>query len=306
VFLRREGSDPQPLKQVNVTGNLFHVLGAAPLIGRTFTDEETFAGNDRVVVLSHGLWQALFAADPGVIGRSIVLSGRSCTIIGVMPRGFFFPARDAQLWAPGGYKPAIFSEMRRPHYLRAIARLKPGVSLEQANAEAATVFDSMIDSFIATHPDAQRPLYRYGVAPFQASISRDARPALLMMLGAVGMLLLIACANTANLLLARASGRGREIAVRAALGAGRARIIRQLLTESVILFVIGGTLGVLLAYWSVPVLLKLTPSSYTVYQDVTVNLRVLGAMVLLSTYALGVHWIGDVVAGAALGTVIAR
>jgi predicted permease len=186
------------------------------------------------------------------------------------PADLYVPLRPSTTGPGGGYNYGV------------AGRLKPGVSLEQANAEVSTVFESMIASLIAANPDAKRPLYRYALAPFQTSLSRYARPGLLMMLGAVGMLLLIACANTANLLLARASGRGREIAVRAALGAGRSRIVRQLLTESVILFVIGGTLGVLLAYWSVPALLRLTPSTYTVYQDVKIDARVLTAMLLLS------------------------
>jgi hypothetical protein len=134
VFLTGFG-EPQPLKSLGVTGNLFRVLGTPPLMGRTFTDDETFDGKARVAVLSYGTWQGLFAADPAIIGKSIVLSGRTTTVVGVMPRSFFFPGRDVQIWVPVGYAPTVFVRNRRPHYLGVIARRKSGVSLEQASQE---------------------------------------------------------------------------------------------------------------------------------------------------------------------------
>ena len=158
-------------------------------------------------------------------------------------------------------------------------RLKEGIAIARANAEASSVFES----FRGTHPESLvKTEYAAAFVPFQSSMARYARPALLLLLGAVGMLLLIACANTANLLLAKATARGREIAVRAALGAGRARLIRQLLTESVVLFILGGTIGVVCAYWAVPALLTMTPSTYTVYQDARVDLPVLTTMLAVS------------------------
>ncbi len=272
------GDSAEYVRAMPVSKEYFQVFGVHPVFGDGFSADHDRAGGPDAVVLGYGLFTRLFGRNPAVIGTTVLLGDRPHTIVGVMPREFrsippadlYMPLRPSTTGPGGGYNYSV------------AGRLKPGVSLDQANAEAGTVFDAMIASLMETHPDAKRPLYRYAVAPFQTSVSRSARPALLMMLGAVGMLLLIACANTANLLLARASGRGREIAVRAALGAGRGRIIRQLLTESVMLFVIGGTLGVLLAYWSVPALLKLTPTTYTVYQDVRIDARVLGAMLLLS------------------------
>jgi putative ABC transport system permease protein len=275
------GDSAEYVRAMPVSKEYFQVFAVRPVFGDVFTADHDRVGGPDVVVLGYGLFTRLFGANPAVIGTTVLLGDRPHTIGGVMPRDFrsmppadlYVPLRPSTTGPGGGFNYSV------------AGRLRSGMSLEQANAEAGTVFDAMIKSFIATHPDAQRPLYRYALTPFQTSISRSARPALLMMLGAVGMLLLIACANTANLLLARASGRGREIAVRAALGAGRARIVRQLLTESVILFVVGGTLGVVLAYSSVPALLRLTPTTYTVYQDVTVDARVLAAMLAVS--ALG-------------------
>jgi putative ABC transport system permease protein len=278
-FNMAAGDSAEYVRAMPVSKEFFDVFGVHAAFGETFDADEDRVGGPDAVVLAYGLFSRFFAANPAVIGTAILLGDRPHRVVGVMPRDFrsmppadvYVPLRPSTTGPGGGYNYSV------------AGRLKSDVALAQANAEAATVSAAWIDEFVAAHPDAQRPLYRYALAPFQSSVSKYAKPALLMMLGAVGMLLLIACANTANLLLARGSGRGREIAVRAALGAGRTRIMRQLLTESVILFVIGGTLGVLLAYWSVPALLELTPTTYTVYQDVSVNTRVLAAMLALST-----------------------
>jgi predicted permease len=272
------GDSAEYVRAMPVSREYFQVFGVRPVFGDAFNADHDRIGGPDAVVLGYGLFTRLFAANPAVVGTAVVLGDRPHTILGVMPRDFrsmppadlYVPLRPSTTGPGGGYNYSV------------AGRLKPGMSLDQANAEVGSVFEDMIAAFMASHPGAERPLYRYALAPFQTSMSRYARPALLMMLGAVGMLLLIACANTANLLLARASGRGREIAVRAALGAGRVRLVRQLLTESVILFLIGGALGVLLAYWSVPALLGLTPATYTVYQDVRIDARVLAAMLLLS------------------------
>src|SRR6185295_14872397 len=237
IFLTGQG-EPQGLKSLGVTGNLFKVLGAPPLLGRIFTDEETFEGRARVAILSYGLWQSAFAGDPGIIGRSITLSGRTYDVVGVMPRAFFFPGRDVHLWLPVAYQPSIFTQSRRPHWLGVAARLKPGITMEQAQQDMDSVARGLEQRF----PDTNT---RMGVRleGFHDSLAYAPRPALLMLSGAVGLLFLIVCANIANLQLGRATARVRELAIRRALGAGRRRLVRQLLTESLIVSAIGGALG---------------------------------------------------------------
>jgi putative ABC transport system permease protein len=237
VFLTGFG-EPQALKSLGVTGNLFRVLGTSPLMGRTFTDEETFDGKARVAVLSYGAWQGLFAADPGIIGKSVVLSGRTTTVVGVMPRNFFFPGRDVQIWVPVGYAPTVFVRNRRPHYLGVIARRKPGISLEQASQE----MDAIARRLEQQYPDTNTKM-GVRLEDFHSSLAFEPRPALLMLSGAVAVLFLIVCANLASLQLGRAAVRTRELAIRRALGAGRTRLVRQLITESLVLSVVGGALG---------------------------------------------------------------
>jgi putative ABC transport system permease protein len=273
------GDSAEYVKAMPVSKEFFHVFAGRPLYGETFGAEHDRDGGPDVVVLSHALWTRLFGANPSVVGSIVSLGDRSYTVLGVMPRAFqSMPPAD--LYIP--LKPSTTGAGGGQNY-RVAGRLKRDVTIQQATAEASSLYQSSIAQFQGSRLDANgRPTDTYAFVPFQSSITQGARPALLLMLAAVGLLLLIACANTANLLLARASGRGREIAVRAALGANRGRIIRQLLTESLILFAAGGAAGVCLAYWTIPALLALTPSGYTVYQHVHIDATVLVTMLAVS------------------------
>jgi putative ABC transport system permease protein len=237
VFLTGFG-EPQGLKALGVSGNLFEVLGAAPLLGRTFAEEEQWDGRSRVAVLSYALWQSAFAGDPSIVGRTITLSGRVFDVVGVMPRTFFFPGRDVQLWTPFGYTLQRVQSSRRPHWLGVVARLRPGVSLEQARQD----MDGVARQLEQQYPDTNTKM-GVRLEPLHDSYASGPRTALLMLSGAVALLFLIVCANLANLQLGRGVSRARELAIRRALGAGRGRVLRQLLTESLILSVAGGAIG---------------------------------------------------------------
>jgi putative ABC transport system permease protein len=268
VFLTGQG-EPQGLKSLGVTGNLFKVLGTPPLLGRTFTDDETFEGKARVAVLSHGLWQSAFAGDPGIIGRSITLSGRTFDVVGVMPRAFFFPGRDVHLWLPVAYQPSVFVRQRRPHWLGVVARLKPGVSLERAQQE----MDQIARGLEKQYPDTNTQM-GIRLERFHDSLAYSPRPALLMLSGAVGLLFLIVCANIANLQLGRATARVRELAIRRALGAGRRRLMRQLLTEALIISAIGGALGFGIAILAQAAVQQLAASVIPLFAEIRLDLSV--------------------------------
>ena len=265
VFLTGSG-EPQGLKGLGVTGNLFRVLGAPPLLGRTFTDAETFEGQARVVVISYGLWQSAFGRDPAIIGRKATLSGRTYDVVGVMPPDFFFPGRDVQLWLPVAYQPSIFTTARRPHWLGVVGRRKAGVSLEQAQQDMNAVARALEREYPDTNTQMGVRLER-----LHDSFAFAPRPALLMLSGAVGLLFLIVCANVANLQLGRGAARAREIAIRRALGAGRRRLLRQLFTESLVLSACGGAIGVLIAAAARTALLRFAPSAIPLYAEVRVD-----------------------------------
>jgi putative ABC transport system permease protein len=243
------GGEPIEVEAVLASANLFTTLGVAPELGRGFTSEEEQEGRDRVVVLSNGLWQRRFGADRGLVGRTIDLAGTPHTVVGVMPRQFDFP-RDTEVWTP--LAPGAGARQARGNlWLYVVGRLAPGVGLETAQAELSGIAARLERDY----PDTNQGL-GVNLVPLQTDLVGEVRPALLVLLAAVVAVLLIACANLANLLLARASDRERDFALRSALGAPPGRLLVQLLLESVLLALAGGAAGVLLAAWAAPLLLR--------------------------------------------------
>jgi predicted permease len=245
---------PERIKTGVVTGNLFQVLGVQPLIGRSITPSDDRDGAPRTAVLSYGLWQRAFGGDPAVLGRKLNLDGTPHVVIGIMPPEFHFPDRESELWTAFEFNEEAYAD-RNNNYINGVARLRPGVSLEQARAEMDLIAAQLRRQFA-------KELENTGanVNFLRDEISDQNRLLLLALAGAALCVLLIACTNLANLLFARALSRRRELAVRTALGAGRERLVRQLGTESMVLSLIGGLLGVLLANLALPLLTKLVPS----------------------------------------------
>lgn len=281
-FAMSAGGSPSQIRGTRVTHGLFEVLRVSPILGRTFTENEDRPEEDAVAILGYDLWQRSFGGNPNVVGQKIMISSRPRTVIGVMPRGFRFP-EVSELWVPLAVTSKIYT--RTDHGLETIARLKDGVTMAQAQTEMNN---------IATRIEEQNPVTNEGlgvkVTSLHENLSGSYREALLILLGVVGCVLLVACVNVANLMLARATARQKEFALRAALGASRWRIIRQLLLESLLLAIAGGALGFVFSLWALHLLLTAIPIDLPFWMNFNLDLRVLGftlAITLLTGLIFG-------------------
>jgi putative ABC transport system permease protein len=264
-----------------ISADFFPTLGVTPILGRNFRTDDDHAGAAPVVMLGGGLWKRKFGSSPDVIGKSIALNGASYTIVGVVPPSFNFYGSERDLYTPAGqWTDPSFLDRRIEVSAHAIARLKPGVTLAQAKAD----MDAISENLAAAYPEADKDI-GLNLVSMKQDIVGNVQPFLIVLLAAVGFLLLIACANVANLLLARSMGRSREFAIRAALGANQTRVIRQLLTESVLLAGLGGALGVLLAYWGTKAVLATLPGALPRADEVSLDSHVLFFTTALSLLA---------------------
>ncbi|MGH9377634.1 MAG: ADOP family duplicated permease [Terriglobia bacterium] len=254
-------SEPLQLSGFEVSPEIFHLLGVAPLMGRTFTQDETQPGHDQVVILSYGLWQRAFGGDKAIVGKTITLGGEVYDVVGVMPRSLKFPdlwwGTKAEFWIPLNLEHPAWRRSRGDRWLWVLARMKSGVTVAQAQADMTTISRNLQQQYPREDTGANAK-----VLGLRGQLTKQVKPALLVLFAAVGFLLLIACANIANLLLAKAITRSREIAIRLAVGSGRIRLIRQLLTESVLLFLLGGVAGLLVGWGALRILLYAAPEGY--------------------------------------------
>ncbi|HEU0254092.1 MAG TPA: ABC transporter permease [Pyrinomonadaceae bacterium] len=277
--LSATGESPERIQGALVSTNFFQTLQVSPALGRLFTAEEEQFGRHRVVLLSDNLWQRRFAGASDVVGRQIRLGGESFTVAGVMPRGmpFFDNVPEVELWTPMSFAPNDGMATRNNHFINIVGRLKPGVNAAQAQSDVSAI------ALAIEQVEPGNKGLGTAIVPLQEQLSGDSRTALLVLLGAVAFVLLVACVNVANLLLARASARSKELAIRASLGASRARIVRQVMIECLPLALIGGVCGVLLATWGIELISSLLPDSLPRGNTIGVNARV-----LVFTFALAV------------------
>ena len=289
------GDMPERIAGAVVTPSLFPLLGVPPVKGRVFNDSEFGEGNDGVVMISEGLWRRRFNSDPQLVGAQVAVNGRSFTVVGIMPAKFEFPlplfgvqggtfAERADIWKPIAFTKSEL-ESRGSRSYGVIGRLKPNVTIAQAQAEA----DTIVANWHPLFPDNYSPATRFGatIYPMHDLVIGGMRPALMILLGAVAMVLLIACANLTTMLLARAGAREREFAIRVALGAGRMRLVRQTLSESVLLAIAGGSAGVVLAIWGLDLLRSIGAQTVPRLAEVSLDLRVL-LFTLLTAVATGI------------------
>jgi predicted permease len=277
AFTLTEGGEPEMVVARRVTASFFPMLGVAPRVGRVFLTDEDRPGTNRVAVLSHGLWQRRFGRDPDVVGRDILLTGEKYTVVGVMPAGFQFMESYVGLWVPAAFSA---EELKHgSHYLKVVARMKAGVSLPRARAS----LEAIAQRFARDFP-AQK--FQAFAMPLREQLVGDARRPLTVLVLAVACVLMITCANMAGLLLARGAARGREIAVRMAVGATRGRIVRQLLTESILLAALGALPGVFVASWALSSLQQLIPPALALSVQPAIDVRAL-ALTLVLTVATG-------------------
>ena len=283
-----DGQSPERLRRAMVSPDLFPVLGSQPVLGNTFQGDEKSSENERVVLLSHGLWQRKFGGSAGVVGQNLRLNGESYVVTGVLPKGFAFP-QGVDLWVPLAFGRAALPEERGAHGYTAVARLKPGVSMEQAQTEMNVISRRLADQYPNTNTGSGTKL-----VPLREQLVGDTGTALLLLFGAVAFVLLIACLNVANLLFARSASRRKELAIRVALGARRGRLVRQFLTESLLLSCVAGALGFLLALWVTNLAVLLLPAGVQLAGG-----EQLGVSPLALLFTLGVSVLSGVVFGIA-------
>ncbi|MEM9598017.1 MAG: ABC transporter permease [Acidobacteriota bacterium] len=278
--------DPQRVRGTAVTGDLFELLGAQPLAGRALVSADGDPGAEPVIVLGYGLWQSAFGGDERILGTTVTFDTGAYEVVGLMPRGFAFPRRDSMFWIPRHPLSQEDEEDRNNHYLQVVGLLAPGFTREQAQIEMGLVGERLQERYPEDNGDKGVSVY-----PMRDSVSNQSRLLLLALAGAAGCVLLIACLNVANLLLARTLARQRELTVRTALGAGRERLVRQLLTESLVLATLGGAAGIGLGALAVPLLARLVPSNLPIPEATALDPRVMlfaGLATLVTGLAFGV------------------